>query len=76
MTRRTVLQMPAAALAQMPAAGRIKPRASNAIAASALSEGFETLDRKMFDPERTYPFLANLGVKWALPDGMGPHGNH
>ena len=45
--------------------GKVAPRDSLAIAASPLSVGFETLDRKMFDPERTYPHLARLGVKWA-----------
>ncbi|MCX8035760.1 MAG: beta-galactosidase [Candidatus Sumerlaeia bacterium] len=47
------------------AAGKIKPRPSISIAASPLSIGFETLDRKMFEPEKTYPHLAELGVKWA-----------
>jgi len=45
--------------------GRIPPRPSRAIQASPLSIGFETLDRRMFDPERTYGHLAELGVKWA-----------
>jgi hypothetical protein len=45
--------------------GRIQPRPSRAISASPLSIGFETLDRRMFDPERTYSHLAELGVKWA-----------
>lgn len=48
-----------------PRLGKLAPRASKAIEASPLSVGFETLDRKMFDPERTYPHLARLGVKWA-----------
>ena len=65
--RRIVLQLPAAAaaLAQTPSIGRLKTRTSKSIASSPLSIGFETLDRKMFDPERTYPHLADLGVKWA-----------
>lgn len=45
--------------------GKVRPRPSSAIAASPLGVGFETLDRKMFDPERTYPHLARLGAKWA-----------
>lgn len=45
--------------------GRIRPRPSREIAASPLGIGFETLDRRMFDPQRTYPHLAELGVKWA-----------
>lgn len=45
--------------------GKVRPRNSKEIAASPLSVGFETLDRRMFDPERVYPHLAQLGVKWA-----------
>ncbi len=55
----------AAAAAQAPGVEKIQPRPSKSIAASPLSIGFETLDRRMFDPGRTYPYLANLGVKWA-----------
>jgi hypothetical protein len=44
--------------------GKVRPQPSLAIAASPLGVGFETLDRKMFDPERTYPHLAQLGIKW------------
>lgn len=67
MTRRTLLQMPAAAaaLGQTGSPSELRARPSKSIAASALSVGFETLDRMMFDPERTYPHLAKLGVKWA-----------
>ncbi|HDP35466.1 MAG TPA: beta-glucosidase [Candidatus Hydrogenedentes bacterium] len=45
--------------------GRMPARSSLEIAASPLSVGFEVLDRRGFDPVRTYPFLAALGVKWA-----------
>ncbi len=48
-----------------PRLGKVAPRASKLIPASPLSIGFETLDRKMFEPERTYAHLAQLGVKWA-----------
>jgi len=69
MTRRGLMAMlPAAALAQAPAGGppaKLKFRASKEIASSRISIGFETLDRKMFDPEKTYAHLAILGVKWA-----------
>jgi len=47
------------------AVGRITPKRSADVAASKLSVGFETLDRFTFDPERVYPHLAGLGVKWA-----------
>ena len=50
---------------QYSALGSVKPRRSSEIEASPLSVGFETLDRKMFTPERTYEHLAKLGVKWA-----------
>jgi polysaccharide biosynthesis protein PslG len=69
MTRRGLMAlMPAAALAQAPAGSapaKLKTRTSKEIASSRISIGFETLDRKMFDPERTYEHLARLGVKWA-----------
>ncbi len=45
--------------------GQVAPRPSTAIEASPLSVGFEVLDRQCFIPERTYPYLAQLGVKWA-----------
>ncbi|QNN22730.1 beta-glucosidase [Planctomycetales bacterium ZRK34] len=50
---------------ELPAAGRIMPRPSKAIASSGLSVGFETLDRQHFDPTKTYGPLSKLGVKWA-----------
>jgi len=69
MTRRSLLQLAPTAVAaaqSLPkATGRIQPRPSKEIAASPISIGFETLDRKMFDPERCYPHLAQTGVKWA-----------
>ena len=45
--------------------GKVAARPSATIAASPLGVGFETLDRQMFVPERTYQHLAQLGVKWA-----------
>ncbi|HUT33314.1 MAG TPA: beta-galactosidase [Planctomycetota bacterium] len=45
--------------------GKVAPRESRAVAASPLSVGFETLDRKHFDPARAVPHLAKLGAKWA-----------
>ncbi len=45
--------------------GRLAPRASASIAASPLSVGYETLDRRLFDPARTFGHAARLGVKWA-----------
>jgi len=45
--------------------GKVRPRPARSIAASPLGVGFETLDRKMFEPEPCYPLLAELGAKWA-----------
>jgi hypothetical protein len=66
-TRRSLLQAPVAALAAQPASfqAKLKPLRALDIRASPLSIGFETLDRKQFDAERTFPHLAELGVKWA-----------
>lgn len=46
-------------------AGTLPTRPSSAIAASPLSIGYETLDRKLFEPSRTYAAAAQLGAKWA-----------
>ncbi|GAB6164908.1 hypothetical protein JCM19992_09080 [Thermostilla marina] len=48
-----------------PCEGEIVRRPGREIEASPFSVGFETLDRRMFDPDRTYSWLARLGVKWA-----------
>jgi hypothetical protein len=45
--------------------GTLKTRPSSAIQASPLSVGYETLDRKLFDPAKTFERAAQLGVKWA-----------
>ncbi|MFP4057811.1 MAG: GH39 family glycosyl hydrolase [Candidatus Brocadiia bacterium] len=45
--------------------GRVESRPATSIEASPLSVGFEVLDRKRFEPLRTYPHLARLGAKWA-----------
>jgi polysaccharide biosynthesis protein PslG len=50
---------------RLPRVGRLLPRHSKAIEASPLSIGLETLDRRLFDPTRTYEHLGKLGVKWA-----------
>jgi hypothetical protein len=52
-------------LDRLPVLGKVAARDSLTIAASPLSIGFETLDRQMFDPERTYAHVARLGAKWA-----------
>lgn len=64
-------QAPSAAMEGMvgrfglPVAGKLQTKRSDQVAASPLSVGFEVLDRQGFDPQRTYPHLAKLGVKWA-----------
>jgi len=45
--------------------GRVEPVRSADVEASPLGVGFEVLDRRRFDPEKAYPHLAELGVKWA-----------
>lgn len=45
--------------------GKVMPRSGKEITSSSLGVGFETLDRKLFLPEKTYDALASLGVKWA-----------
>lgn len=49
----------------LPKSGTLTPRASKAIAASPISIGFETLDRKSYDPEKCYDLAGKSGVKWA-----------
>ena len=56
--------LPAADFGYAPS-GRLTPRASSSIKASNIGIGFEVLDRKVFEPEKTYAHLAALGVKWA-----------
>ncbi len=75
LARRTLMQLPfAAALGAQSTApkapelelvGKLKPRPSGSIKASPLSVGFECLDRRLFEPEKTYAHLGALGVKWA-----------
>jgi len=45
--------------------GCVAPRHASEIAASPLGVGFECLDRRMFDPDRVYDRVSQLGVKWA-----------
>ncbi len=68
----SLIKMEAHSQASSPAAdfgfaavGKLAPRTSLSIKASSLGIGFETLDRKVFEPEKTYAPLASLGVKWA-----------
>lgn len=42
----------------------VRPRPGREISASPLSVGMETLDRRIFEPDRAYQALAELGVKW------------
>ncbi len=49
----------------LPGLGLFKTRKTTEIKSSKIGVGFETLDRFMFDPERVYPLMAELGAKWA-----------
>lgn len=42
----------------------IKPKHSKDVKVSRLGLGFEKLDRDVFDPEKAYDKVAELGVKW------------
>lgn len=44
--------------------GTVAPKHSKDVAHSRLGIGFEKLDRDVFDPEKAYDKVANLGVKW------------
>lgn len=45
--------------------GQIKPKSSNEINFSKIGIGFEKLDRDVFDPEKAYDKIAEIGVKKA-----------
>lgn len=45
--------------------GRLPSKRSIDVKHSILGIGFETLDRDTFDPRKTFPFLAESGVKFA-----------
>lgn len=45
--------------------GRLPSKKSIEVKKSILGIGFETLDRKTFDPMKTVPFLAESGIKFA-----------
>ena len=45
--------------------GRLPSKKSIDVKHSILGIGFETLDRDTFDPRKTFPFLAESGVKFA-----------
>lgn len=44
--------------------GKIAPKHSSKIKNSKIGIGFEKLDRGVFDPEKAYDKVADLGVKW------------
>ena len=53
------------AFAYLKKIGKLKTRKAVEIETSPFSVGMEALDRDLFDADRTYAHLANLGVKWA-----------
>ena len=44
--------------------GKIQPKHSRTIQNSKIGIGFEKLDRDVFDPEKAYDRVGELGVKW------------
>ena len=44
--------------------GKIEPKNSKDVVNSKVGLGFEKLDRDVFDPEKAYDRVAELGVKW------------
>ncbi|MDF2926770.1 MAG: hypothetical protein K0R57_5684 [Paenibacillaceae bacterium] len=45
-------------------AGKVIPKHSSQVAHSRIGIGFEKLDRDVFDPEKAYDKVAQLGLKW------------
>lgn len=44
--------------------GKITPKKSRNVRFSRIGIGFEKLDRDVFDPEKAYDKVADLGIKW------------
>ena len=44
--------------------GKIEPKSSLQVKKSKIGIGFEKLDRDVFDPEKAYDKVEELGVKW------------
>lgn len=44
--------------------GKVAPRHASQISNSRIGLGFEKLDRDVFDPQKAYDRVAQLGVKW------------
>ena len=44
--------------------GQVIPKDATSVCQSKLGLGFEKLDREVFDPEKAYDPVAELGVKW------------
>lgn len=52
-------------MVQLKKIGQVRPKKSLDIHTSRIGLGFEKLDRDIFDPEKSYPFVADSGIKWA-----------
>ena len=50
---------------QLEKIGNVLPKKSVDIKKSRIGLGFEKLDRDAFNPEKSYPFVGETGVKWA-----------
>jgi len=44
--------------------GKVEPKHSLQIKKSRIGIGFEKLDRDVFDPEKAYDKVGELGIKW------------
>ena len=44
--------------------GKIKPKKSTVVKTSRIGIGFEKLDRNVFDPNKAYDPVGELGIKW------------
>lgn len=44
--------------------GNVKPKCASEVKKSRLGIGFEKLDRAVFDPNKAYDKVAELGIKW------------
>lgn len=44
--------------------GKIQPKSAAEVKSSRLGIGFEKLDRNVFDPEKAYDKMSEIGVKW------------
>ena len=54
----------------LPRLGKLKFKNSRDLKTSHFGVGFECLDREMWDQEKAWPLIDQLGIKWAR---LGPY---